>query len=223
MILFGTFLFYGSFTVIRFDFSQTQVLLWDGSLSFLFFIQHSGMIRASFHVPRWLGIPDNYRAAVYAIASGAVLAGVVLFWQASPTVLFEIRGAIQLLLRTFFVLAMIGMMWCFWALRPFDLFGHIPITLGLQGRESRPPQFVVRGPYLWVRHPVYFFTLVLIWMSPGETLDRWLFNLLWSCWIVVGAHFEERDLVAEFGERFRRYQKVVPMLLPWRGPAGRKM
>jgi protein-S-isoprenylcysteine O-methyltransferase Ste14 len=223
LILFGAFLLGGSFTIIRFDFSETQVLLWDGMLSMLFFIQHSGMIRPSFHVPRWFAMPLHYRPAIYAITSGVVLTAVVLLWQTSPTVLFEIRGTLQLLLRTTFVLAMVGMMWCVWALRPFDLFGQTPIAHSLRGIEHPTPQFAVRGPYLWMRHPLYFFTLVLIWTSPGETTDRWLFNVLWSGWIVVGAYLEERDLVAEFGERYRRYQKVVPMLLPWRGPVGRGM
>jgi len=223
LILFGAFLCGKPFIVIGFDFSETQVLLWDGMLSMLFFIQHSGMIRPSFHVPRWFAMPLHYRSAIYAIASGVVLTAVVLLWQTSPTVLFEIRGTLQLLLSTIFVLAIIGMMWCVWALSPFDLFGQSPIVHSLRGIKRQTPQFVVRGPYFWVRHPLYFFTLVLVWTSPGETTDRWLFNVLWSCWIVVGAYLEERDLVAEFGERYRRYQKAVPMLLPWRGPVGRGM
>jgi protein-S-isoprenylcysteine O-methyltransferase Ste14 len=40
-------------------------------------------------------------------------------------------------------------------------------------------------------------------------------------WIILGSYLEEKDLVTEFGERYRHYQKTVPMLLPWRGPVGR--
>jgi len=52
---------------------------------------------------------------------------------------------------------------------------------------------------------------------PDLSLDRLLFNVLWSVWIVLGAYFEERDLVADFGEEYRQYQKSVPMLMPWKG------
>jgi hypothetical protein len=45
-------------------------------------------------------------------------------------------------------------------------------------------------------------------------MDRMLFNLLWTVWIVIGSYFEEIDLIAEFGEAYREYQKGVPMLIP---------
>ena len=64
--------------------------------------------------------------------------------------------------------------------------------------------------------------LVLIWSFPDVSLDRLLFNVLWTLWIVLGTYLEEKDLVAEFGEQYRQYQKTVPMLFPWRFPRGSK-
>jgi protein-S-isoprenylcysteine O-methyltransferase Ste14 len=56
--------------------------------------------------------------------------------------------------------------------------------------------------------------LVLIWASPELTADRLLFNVLWTAWIVVGTILEETDLVADFGDVYRDYQRKVPMLIP---------
>jgi len=82
--------------------------------------------------------------------------------------------------------------------------------------------FTVRGPYRWVRHPLYLFTLMMIWSYPGLTADRLLFNILWSGWVIIGSVLEERDLAAEFGQPYRDYQRTVPMLVPYRlRPAGR--
>ena len=61
---------------------------------------------------------------------------------------------------------------------------------------------------------MYFFVLLMIWSYPDLTLDRALFNVLWTLWIIIGSVFEERDLVAEFGDRYREYQRNVPMLIP---------
>jgi protein-S-isoprenylcysteine O-methyltransferase Ste14 len=211
----------GPFTIIRFDASEGQVLIWNGFLSLLFFIQHSGMMRAAFRT--WLSstIPRYYHPAIYAMASGIVLTIVVHFWQTSQTVLFRLQGPLQMLPRAISLLAIAGFIWGVYALRTFDAFGRIPIVVHLRGKQLRPPDFVLRGPYLWVRHPLYFFMLVLIWSTPDMTSDRLLLNVLWTVWIVLGSYLEEKDMVAEFGERYRDYQKTVPMLFPWRGPIGR--
>jgi methanethiol S-methyltransferase len=221
LLLFGAFLIIGPFTIIRFAASEAQALIWDGFLSLLFFIQHSGMMRASFR--NWISsaIPSDYHPAIYSVVSGIVLTAVILLWQTSQTVLFQIQGPLQVLPRAVSFLAIAGFIWGVRSLRTFDPFGRIPIVVRLRGRRLRPPNFALGGPYLWVRHPLYFFMLVLVWSVPGVNSDRLLFNVLWTLWIILGSYFEEKDLAAEFGEMYRHYQKTVPMLLPWRGPVGR--
>ncbi|MDO9228788.1 MAG: hypothetical protein Q7U03_04380 [Syntrophales bacterium] len=223
LLLFGVFLVIGPITIVRFCATEHQALLWDGLLSILFFIQHSGMIRTSFRT--WLSpiVPHHYHPATYAIASGIALTAAVLFWQPSQTVLYQAEGMLRLLARAISVLAIVGFSWGVRALGNFDTFGLIPIRVYLRGKQLRAPNVIVRGPYLWVRHPLYFFMLVLIWSAPDVSLDRLLFNVLWTLWVVLGAYLEEKDLVAEFGEKYRHYQKTVPMLFPWRFPRGSKL
>ncbi len=219
LLIFGAFLVAGPFSVGHWKRSEGQALLWDGFLSVVFFLQHSGMIRSSFR--SWVSsfIPAHYYAATYAIASGAVLTAVVLLWQQSPTMLFAVRGLLRLPFYAVILLAIAGFAWGVRALSEFDPFGRIAI---LSHRQNQPqaPRLIVRGPYLWVRHPLYLFTLIFIWATPSLSVDRFLFNGLWTVWIVIGSWLEERDLVAAFGESYRHYQHTVPMLIPWRGPGG---
>jgi hypothetical protein len=49
-----------------------------------------------------------------------------------------------------------------------------------------PKLFSIRGPYRWVRHPLFFFILI-IWSCPNLTTGRLLFNGLWTVWIVIGS------------------------------------
>jgi protein-S-isoprenylcysteine O-methyltransferase Ste14 len=220
LIVFGAFLITRPFTVIHFNLSEPLVLLWDGFLSAAFFLQHSGMIRSSFR--SWLSsiLPAYYYSATYAIASGTVLTAAVVLWQPSHTTLFEAQGLLRIPFHIAFLLAIGGFAWGVWALGEFDPFGRISV---LSHRNGKPQasRLVVRGPYLWVRHPLYLFMLVLIWATPSLSLDRLLFNVLWTFWIVVGSYLEEKDLVTEFGENYRHYQDTVPMLLPWKGPVGK--
>lgn len=223
LLLCGIFIIIGPVPIIRFDASGHQMLLWDGFLSMLFFVQHSGMVRASFRRRLSSIAPSRYHPSLYAIASGVTLTAVLLFWQTPQTLLFQLQGPLRWLPRAVSVLAIAGFIWGIRSLASFDTFGLAPFMARSRGKDLPPPHLVVRGPYRWLRHPLYFFTMVLIWSVPDMSSDRLLFNSLWTLWIVMASFLEERDLVVAFGEPYRKYQKAVPMLLPWRGPAGRRL
>ncbi len=223
LLLFGVFLVVGPIVEFRFTTTEAAALVADAALSLAFFLQHSVMVRAGFKARLATRIPRPFHGAVYAIASGVCLTAVVLLWQKSAVVLWSWHGPLALVPRALAAAAIAGFVWGVRSLRVFDPFGRLAIQAELRGRPLPISRFTVRGPYLWVRHPLYFFMLVLIWSVPEATRDRLLFDVLWTAWIVGGSRWEERDLVAEFGDDYRRYQHTVPMLLPWRGPAGRAL
>lgn len=84
----------------------------------------------------------------------------------------------------------------------------------LVDKESPGSQMVTRGLYRYVRHPLYTAGLVFIWLTPVMTVNLLVLNLGLTIYLVVGAVYEERKLVREFGEQYLRYQEQVPMLIP---------
>jgi protein-S-isoprenylcysteine O-methyltransferase Ste14 len=216
LLLWMVFLFYGSMNLVNLSLGEIAGLGLNAFLSLAFFIQHSMMLRRSFR--QWLAkfTRAEYHGALFTIASGLVLLILVVFWQESAYVLATPQGIIRWLMRAVFILAILGSYWGFRVLGSFDAFGLSPILNNLRGTDPPQMPFVVRGPYRWVRHPLYFFCLLLIWSCPDLSLDRLLYNVLWSAWILVGSVLEERDLLADFGEPYRDYQRKVPMLIPWR-------
>jgi hypothetical protein len=208
-------------SVVHARWSEAAILGWDALLSLAFFIQHSTMVRRQFR-DRMAGvIPPHYQAATYSIASGVILAGVIVLWQYSGTCLLALDGLALWLARACSLLALAAFPWAVSALRSFDPFGLAPIKAHQRGRLELPPRFAASGPYRWVRHPLYFCFLVLIWAGPRLTSDRLLFNVLWTAWICIGALLEEGSLSAQFGDAYREYRRRVPMLIPWRWPAWR--
>jgi protein-S-isoprenylcysteine O-methyltransferase Ste14 len=162
-------------------------------------------------------LPEAWHGVLYTLASSLALLAAVLLWQESAHSLGSAQGAFRVGLRAVFLLCFPGFLWGLRVLRSVDLFGHDPLLGGEEKAGDSQPRLVIRGPYRWVRHPMYLLTLVMIWTQPDLTADRLLFNLLWSGWLLVGSVLEERDLVAAFGEPYREYQRKVPMLLPLRG------
>ena len=156
---------------------------------------------------------------LFAIVSGVFLLLLVLFWQKSAYTIAPLNTVPSLLLRSVFFLSFGGFYWGARALSSFDTFGITPVLRNMRGMD--PPQsmpFVVRGPYRFVRHPIYFFSLLLIWSCPDLSADRLLFNILFTAWMIVATLLEERDLIADFGEAYQDYKRKVPMLVPWRIP-----
>lgn len=197
---------------------DSYALPWNAALSLAFFVQHSGMVRRPVRARLAAFVPARYQGALYSIASGAVLALVVVLWQPSATEIYGLHGIARWAVQALSILAAATFVLSAVALRgSFDPLGIGPIRAHLRGRAAASGPFVLRGPYLWVRHPLYSCVLVLLWANPVMTADRLLLAILWTAWIVVGAMLEERDLVAEFGDAYRVYRGQVPMLIPWRG------
>lgn len=216
LLAFSAFLFFGSLHVVQLRLGEAAGAALNTCLCLSFFLQHSSMVRVSFR--HWMGrfINKELHAASYAIVSGLALLVLVSFWQSSPFVIASAHGLLRWLPRAAFFLSIGGFAWGVRSLGGFDAFGLRSITRHLRGTDPLVAPFVIRGPYRWVRHPLYFFSLVMIWSCPDLTLDRLQFNAMWTGWIFLGTALEERDLVANLGNSYRDYQRKVPMLIPWR-------
>jgi methanethiol S-methyltransferase len=91
--------------------------------------------------------------------------------------------------------------------------------LGLDGLLGRPviaskPHLVTGGFYRWVRHPIYFFSLVFLWAAPVVSWNLLAFNIGSSLYFWIGSIFEERKLLAEFGQVYVHYRDRTPALIP---------
>lgn len=84
----------------------------------------------------------------------------------------------------------------------------------LAEKASQPRTLQLGGLYRWVRHPLYFCSLLFIWSTPLMTWNVLMFNLGVSAYLTIGTLFEERKLRREFGQAYVDYQKRVPMLIP---------
>jgi protein-S-isoprenylcysteine O-methyltransferase Ste14 len=70
------------------------------------------------------------------------------------------------------------------------------------------------GLYGLVRHPLYLFGLIILWLSPNMSLNQLTVSVVLSAYLFLGALFEERRLVAEFGKPYEAYRARTPMIIP---------
>ena len=83
----------------------------------------------------------------------------------------------------------------------------------LAGQEDDSQPLVTNALHARVRHPLYTALFFILWGGVRDELG--LATAMWgSLYLYVGSMFEERRLVARYGESYRSYRKVTPRFLP---------
>ena len=82
--------------------------------------------------------------------------------------------------------------------------------------ESEPTGLVTGGFYHYVRHPMYLFGLVILWLIPVMTVNTLVLYSGLTVYLLVGAWFEERKLLVQHGAAYAAYRARTPMLIPIR-------
>lgn len=195
--------------------SFPHALLLDLVLLGLFAVQHSVMARPAFK--RWWTryIPPSVERSTYVLFTSMLL--LLLYWQWLP-----IPGTIWNGEHTAGGVFLQGLYWVGWVLvllstfliNHFDLFGLRQVYLHWRGVEYTHMGMKEPTLYKLVRHPLMLGFLIAFWATPHMTVGHLLFSLATTSYILVGIHLEERDLLAAYGEAYRRYQQRVSMLLP---------
>jgi protein-S-isoprenylcysteine O-methyltransferase Ste14 len=190
-------------------------LIVDLLLLGLFAIQHSVMARPAFKHWWTRLVPQPVERATYVLFASLTL--MLLFWQWQP-----IQQEVWSVTEPVSVAVMQAVFWCGWALvfistfliNHFELFGLRQVHARLLGRTLPAPVF--RAPFLYkrVRHPIYLGFVLAVWATPFMTAGHLLFAIGSTGYILLGIYLEERDLIALFGDQYRRYREQVSMLIP---------
>lgn len=181
----------------------------------VFGAQHSVMARPAFKRMWTKIVPKEIERSTYVLFASLALALVMACWRPLPAPVFTVDDP----LKAKALLALSGLGWTLvlvstFLISHFQLFGLSQGFSKLLRRAPEDPPFTTPMLYKFMRHPLYAGFIIAFWSTPSMTQGHLLFAAATTAYIFVGVFFEERDLVAQFGERYRRYRADVGMFLP---------
>ncbi len=187
----------------------------DFCLIVLFGLQHSVMARPAFK-KRWFRlIPKPAERSAYVLFASLSL--LLLFWQWRPlpvAVWALPKGLPDLALEDLFWVGWLGVVLSTFLISHFDLFGLRQVYLYLRNIPYTPIPFKEPIPYRYVRHPLMLAFLIAFWATPHMTEGHLLFASDMTMVIFIGIAFEERGLLAAYGESYAQYRRQVSMIFP---------
>ncbi len=107
----------------------------------------------------------------------------------------------------FGILCVLGIYW---------LFSSIGTGISPTSATRKEHQLVTRGPYRWVRHPLYTVGSSLF-IAFGMMADNWfiaLLGILAFIGMAIRTPKEEANLIEKFGDEYRAYMKRTGRFFP---------
>jgi hypothetical protein len=184
----------------------------------LFAAHHSIFARAPFRA--WIArhVSPYLERTVYVWIASLLLAATCAAWQPFGSPLWRLEGPAWWLLRVIQIAGIVLSIRAASALDAMALAGvrQLDAPLPASGVEPSTAPLRVDGLYGFVRHPIYFAWLLIVWPAPVMTPSHLLFAALSTLYLLIAIVFEERSLRETYRTAYDEYARRVPYkLIPW--------
>lgn len=183
---------------------------------FAYYILHSLLAADGVKAKLTRILPPRYYRLVYNLLAVGLFAAIfVLYFLVEKKPIWPANLVMPVIGG---VLCLVGLSWIMGAMKRYNLDEFTGMEQLRTGQQPKHSKLIIRGLNGRVRHPLYFGTLLIVWgvllIFPTDAMFG--FVLISTIYLIIGTRLEEEKLVAQFGEAYRKYQREVPMLVPYR-------
>jgi protein-S-isoprenylcysteine O-methyltransferase Ste14 len=192
-----------------------EALIVNTLLLGLFAVQHSVMARPAFKAAWTKIVPKPVERSTFVLFATVILALLMWQWRPMPAPVWNVESPLWSAVLWALCAAGFGLvLLSTFLINHFELFGLTQVWRRFSGATAKDTPFVTPLVYKHIRHPLYLGFIIAFWATPQMSMGHLLFAVMTTGYIFVGIFFEERDLIAHFGERYRKYQQDVGMIIP---------
>ncbi len=195
--------------------STTGAITINIGLIVLFGLQHSIMARPGFKTMMRRSMPKATERATFLLLTGLTLMFAIAFWQPIPGLVWQVENT-SLMVSLW---ALYGLGWAYLLLATFvtnhfELMGLRQTYFYVRNLPYRKVNFTNKYMYKYSRHPMMLGLLIGMWCVPVMSISQFVMASLLTLYVFIGIFFEEKDLMNEFGESYKKYKKEVAALIP---------
>lgn len=161
---------------------------------------------------------DAYHRLAFTAYSAVAFVLLLLYVRTVPDPpLYRLEGILRLLFHAIQLCGFAFLLWTPWDLKEFLGFRQWKRRRKGDAREEGHAGRLFTGKaYGVVRHPLYLGCSVILLFHPVQTRNSAISTAMVVLYFYVGTFFEERRLLAQFGEAYSAYRRKVPRFLPLR-------
>ena len=175
----------------------------------VFALHHSVAARTSVKQRIQRVVPPILERAVYTWVASLLFLTVCASWRFVPGEVYHLTGLFAIAGYLVQSAGIIITIRSSARLDVLDLAGVRPVLHAKRGSAPVHVPLETRGLYGFVRHPLYFAWLLMVFGSPHMTMTRLVFAVVSSTYLAIAIPFEERSLIRIFGPDYRTYQRRV--------------
>jgi methanethiol S-methyltransferase len=164
----------------------------------------------------WPRLMPYYRLTFNLLALLLILPILWLSYREPGPLLWRWQGAAAWLANGLALAALFGFLLTLKSYDMQEFLGLRQLRFRVQRVEDQE-HFHLSPFHRYVRHPWYFFGLVLVWTRDMHATTL-LSGVFITLYFVIGSRLEEKKLLTYHGDTYRRYMARVPSLipLPWK-------
>jgi protein-S-isoprenylcysteine O-methyltransferase Ste14 len=152
------------------------------------------------------------------------LLGLYLIWDLAPhpsLQIYQLSSPYDYLVLIPQFVSLVGIFWCFKYVCFKEFVGLSQIDRYIKGDYSDndlDEKYTLRiaGPYKFSRHPIYFFSIIILMFRAEMDLFYLTVFILSIAYFYIGSYYEEKKMVRMFGDDYRNYQREVPKIFPYK-------